>query len=436
MSKSPPQRRPEWFRPAAWPARARRVAVLAAVAAAGVVGGLGGCADNTERPSPIAELQTPSFARRWATNLQVPDGDQVASLHVRDEHVVMYTTKGRAYLVRRSDGAPVWGAEVPGGSFKLWAPVVLRDRVVFPTTNTLEVYSLANGVHERSVDVRAAIRADCVGERTSVYVPIDSPNGSGRLLRLELENKNRSVPVWELEVWRGGVASAPAVHTDTVFFAADVGTVYSVSTAEREPVWPLPGNVFEARSRVIAPLKVDDVGLYIPCLDGKFYCVHRTSGVVRWQYFAGGPLEQAPVLTGDTVYIFDPVRGWSAVDKVENPEVKGPQYNRKERWARTDVTQVLAQDDQHTYVKDTANRIVALDKRSGVRRFASARSDFHVFGTNARDGIAYTCSRGGRLVAVEPVFQPGRSGEVVRLDDDGRGSVGGATRAILASDVR
>ena len=365
----------------------RRLAVLALLASAALaaVGTVGGCADTSSTPAPIGDLRAPSLARLWAANLQVPANDEVTTVHVRDDWVIAYTKRGRAYALRRSDGTPVFAVEVPGGSFRLWAPVVLKEYIVFPTTDTLEVYDFV-GSHVRSIEMRAAIRADCVGERTGVFVPIDSPNGGARLVRYDLANKNTTIPEWELQVWRGGVSSAPAIHTDAVYFAADVGEVYAVSADRRDPIWPLrnPDNIFDARSGIVAPLKADDVGVYIPCVDGKLYCVHRTAGTVRWQYYAQGALETAPVITADTVYVKDPGRGWVAIDKVDNPNVKGPQYNRAPRWANKDIAQVLSQDDKYVYAKDVTNHIAAYDKKTGVEAFKSKRSDFGAFGTNGR----------------------------------------------------
>lgn len=416
-------RRSEWSLRNRLRAGGRRLAALALAAAAalGTVAVVGGCSDTSGTPAPIGDLRAPSLARQWAANLQLNSGDEVASVHVRDDWVIVYSKKGRAYALRRSDGTPVFAVEVPGGSFRLWAPVVLKDSIVFPTTDTLEVYDLI-GVHTRSISMRAAIRADCVGERTGVFVPIDSPNGGARLVRWDLANKNTTIPEWELQVWRGGVSAAPAVHTDAVYFAADVGEVYAVSADRRDPIWPLrnPDNIFDARAGIVAPLKADDVGVYVPCVDGKFYCVHRTAGTVRWQYYAKGALETAPVVTADTVYLKDPGRGWVAIDKIENPELKVPQYNRAPRWARTDIDQVLSQDEKYVYAKDTKNFVVAYDKKTGVEAFRSKRSDFGMFGTNGRDGIAYTVSRTGRVVAIRPVLKEGQSGEVVQLDDDAK----------------
>jgi outer membrane protein assembly factor BamB len=393
--------------------RPRWLTALLGTALVALLGMVAGCADTSDNPNPITPLQTPSMARLWDSDLEVRSGDTITELHVREKLLIVYTKKGRAYVLNRSNGTPLFIADIPGGDVRLRDPVVLRERIVFPTTNTLEVYTMS-GLHERSLNVRAAIRAECVGEVSDVYVPVDSPNGGARLQRYDLNKQNITIPLWELQVWKGAVAGAPAIVGDSVYFAADVGMVYAIGGAHREPIWNLqnPDNIFDARARIVAPLKADNVGLFVSCLDGHLYCLHLTRGTIRWHYFASGPLEHAPVLTSDTVYVIDPNRGWLAIDKIDDPDPnKGPQFIRTPRWASTDIVQVLSQDDKNVYAKDKSNHIVAYDKKTGQKRFESSRRDFYIFGSNSYDGISYTVGRNGRVVAIRPVFQPGTSGE-------------------------
>lgn len=384
---------------------------LGLVAVTGLLGSAG-CGTNPETPGEIQVIQNPGFARSWATSLNVPSTDKVRSIFVRDAYLIVYTDDGQVYGLTRDNGDPRLTMKVPGGDFRMFPPLVLKEHLVFPTLSSLEIYSLT-GAKERTLEVGAAIRADCVGAVNNVFVPVDSPNGGARIKRYDLNNRAVSVPVWELQSWKGGLASSPALHTDTVYLAAETGIVYAVTANDREPIWPLPGNVFDARSPVTAPLAADDVGLYVSTVEGKFYCVNRTSGQVKWQWFGTGPLEDAPVPLADTVYIRDPNRGWAAVDKIENPEIKAPQYNRKERWARDDIKQILSQDAQYTYVLTKDNRISALDKKTGQTRFQSRRNDFHVMATNPKDSTIYLSTLRGRIVAVKPVLTPGQTGEVV-----------------------
>jgi len=406
--------RPFESRPRRSPFRAAVARVITALALPVLILAPLGCGSSGEEPGPIQVIQNPGLARQWATNLKLQRGDKMRSIFVRDNYIIAYTDQGWVYGLTRDTGEPRLNLKVPSGDFRMFPPLVLKEHLVIPTITTLEIYSLT-GSKERSLEVGAAIRADCVGAGHNVFVPVDSPDGGARLKRYDLTNRAASIPAWELQAWRGGLASAPALHTDTVYFAAETGTVYAVTANDREPIWPLPGNVFDARSPVTAPLAADDVGLYVSTVEGKLYCVNRTTGQVKWQWFASGPLEEAPVPLADTIYVPDPNRGWAAVDKVENPEIKVPQYNRKERWIRDDIVQILSQDDRYTYTLTKDGHISALDKKNGQTKFRSERSDFNVLTTNSKDSTIYSATERGRVFAIRPVLQPGQTGEVVQV---------------------
>ena len=83
------------------------------------------------------------------------------------------------------------------------------------------------------------------------------------------------------------------------------------------------------------------------------------------------------------------------------------------RWERTDVAQVLSQDDKYTYVVRKDNVIAALDKKSGEAQFTSRRKDFAAYASNPKDGTVYAATKGGRIVAVKAVLTPGQVGELV-----------------------
>ena len=123
------------------------------------------------------------------------------------------------------------------------------------------------------------------------------------------------------------------------------------------------------------------------------------------------------MLTSDSVYQIDPHRGMLAINKIDDPDIKKPQFNREKglgvRWERTDVAQVLAQDDKYTYVVRKDNVIAALDKKSGEAQFTSRRKDFAAYASNPKDGTVYAATKGGRIVSIKPVLTPGQAGELV-----------------------
>jgi outer membrane protein assembly factor BamB len=328
-------------------------------------------------------------------------------------------------------------------------PVLLKDRVIYATTNELTVFT-RQGVQLAPIDLGAAFRSDAVGYKNAVFVAIDSPSGGSRVEKVEItanESLDPRAPSgivkWELQASRGGISAAPAVHADVVYAGSEAGLVYAVSVDTREPIWPIENGIFGQTfdtngAPVAADLIADDTGLYCPTAgEGKLYCLNRITGQVKWQYFGSGPLTTAPVVTADTVYQLDPNRGMVALNKLEDPEDKEPQYNRKPRWALRDVRQILSQDDKYTYAVRKDGVILALDKRTGRTEFTSRRKDFQAFATNTgydaahstykQDGAIYAATKGGRVLQIKPVLEAGQVGELV---DAGREQPGEGREAL------
>jgi len=414
-----------------WPAL---TAVFALSSMALLLFPLGGCnsGNNPDTPGKVGPIAPSSFAVQWGTQLKLNPRDEVTEVFVRGEQVFAYTKQGISYVLTRDKGAIVRADVVEGGNYKMLPPVVLKERVVYPTTTQLEVFDTVTAQRLLPIDLHAAIRGGAVGEGGSVYVALDSPNGGGRVRKVNLDltqNLDPRLPSglmeWELQARKGGIEGAPAVQGAVLYMGSTGGQVYAVSTETREPIWspatpgPMGENVFDVKAGIYTDIVADDSGVYVPTTEGRLWCLNRNTGQVKWQYFPpnGNPLTTPPVVSADTVYQLDPGEGMVAIDKAENPEIKQPQHTRTPRWKSKDISRVLAQDEQHTYALRKNNALVALDKATGQKRFESRRKDLSIFATNTKDGMLYAATKGGRILAIKAVTSPGEVGETVRGDD-------------------
>ena len=414
----------------------RKPVVFAALAAFLALGLTGGCA-RKEQPKPAegpSALPLQTFARQWATDLKLRN-DPVRTLHVREQSVYVYTRRGRVAALARDTGAIRYTFPVKNGRDKLFAPVVMNDpvtismqvptldtkqttrvlsmtasAVVFPTTSTMEVYDRDTGKFIDSVDLPFALTSNAVGSAGMAYVG-GAVRASARASAVDITQPY--VPVkWQLMVPGVGITAGPALWQDAVFIGAEDGSVTAVTTAGREPIWPLPGGVFKTGSAIVGDLSVDDECVYASSTDTKLYALNRNNGRIRWTYHSGATLRAGAAVTSDMVYQFAPGRGLVAIDK------KAGKFNRDPLWVAEDATQFLAQDDRNAYVRRRDNAIVARDKRTGEVKFTSRRRDLDVFGTNtlSEDGIVFAATKEGRVIAVRPILRPGVIGEMVEVD--------------------
>jgi outer membrane protein assembly factor BamB len=396
----------------------------------------GGCAKKRPPAAVEQPLQMQSFARHWATDLQLK-GDTLTSLHVRPGNIFAYTRRGRAVALGLDSGTIQYAVDVKGGSTMLHPPVVLDQRlafkrsisapkykeeerwevveavpVVFPSVSTLEIYDRNTGQFVSRVDLKSAIRSDAVGAGNTVYLG-GAYKGGARGAALDVTQPYVAVR-WEVMFPKGSISASPALRGDAVYFAGENGSVVAVTTAERRPIWTLPGGIFQTGAPIVADMGVDDEGLYVASTDTKLYALNRNNGKIRWQYYAGAALRTGPAVTSDMVYQFVPSMGVAAL-------AKGPgAFDRRPIWIAEDATQFLAQDDRNAYLRRNDGAVVARDKKTGQVKFTSRRRNLNVFATNTmkEDGMIYGATKQGRIIAIKPILKPGTVGEVVRLDEE------------------
>ena len=389
-----------------------------ALAAAALAAGCGAKASDVANPQPLAKN---SFARQWSTQLMGGADNPVTAIHPTDQFIFAYRQDGSSNVLDRATGRLLHVDEPRDGAQRLHPPVLLGDRIVYPTTTYLEVFDTSgryiahptkpsdeNG-KPCSQNLDGPIRTDAVGTGKFIFLGVAFAGG-GRIVEVDMTRPY--VPaLWTLMEPGSDIAAAPAINKDVVYVASEAGSVAAVSISTRDPLWQLPNGVFGTYGGVVANLENDASGLYVASTDTKLYCLNAATGKVKWQYFAGAALRDPPVLTRDSIYQVVPGGGLVALDKAG---AGTSAYNRQARWVASDAVQFLSQDDHYVYARSGDNHVVALDKRTGERRFASQRADLSAFGINPKgDGLIYLSTNNARVLAVRPVLQPGGIGEVV-----------------------
>jgi outer membrane protein assembly factor BamB len=279
----------------------------------------------------------------------------------------------------------------------------LKDKVVYPTNTTLEIYDL-QGKQLQSMQLDFAMRGPAVGSGNTIYVGADVQRGS-RFIAIDITKPYRHAPKWWF-VTDGAISAAPALFQQQLFIGTEGNRIYAV-TEDRKPVWALDGFSFRTAGRILADIKADEVGVYVASTDTKLYCIDRNKGKLVWEYYAQHPLTTAPVVTATTLYQAVPDIGLVAIDKLNG------KYNRDALWVSQAVVQVLSDDAQNVYGRLADNSIVAIDKKTGQQKFRSQRHDFAIFATNTTDSTIFAATKDGKVYAITPVLKGGMMGEIV-----------------------
>ncbi len=370
-----------------------------------------GCQTAKPTATKVTEVPAGSFATKWRAEVALQN-DTVTNLYVREDLVIVYTRNHYAYVYNRDSGAFMWVTRITNPGTKVRPPTVLKDFVIFPTVATMEVFDRNTGRNRRSVPIEFALRSGAVGAGTHLIFGADD-QGRGRVVNLDLAGSQyqHTSAAWTLAT-RGGIASTPAIQQGVVYIGDDAGDVYAVNLETRAPVWPLKqegreDGVFGAAGGIRADLKADEAGVYVASEDTKLYCLGRTDGRIRWQYFAGQPLTHSPVVTATSLYEFIDGVGVVALDKVKGD------YNRKPLWTAAQAVQFLAEDERYAYLERSDRAIMAVDRATGETKFQSKGRDFFTLGTSLKGNVIYAASENGQLRAINPILRPGFIGEVV-----------------------
>ena len=351
-------------------------------------------------------LPAGSFALSWIYPLKLSD-DSIISLDVRDEVIYIVTADKHVTALDRKSGTFKFAAQINTPSPHLHPPVELSDKIVFPTIISLEVFD-KTGTHLRSMPLSAPLRSGATGSSDTIYFGADDPAG-GRVYAVNLA-RNFDFNRWTLLTPGGGITSAPTFYDGILFVATEGGQVYAIN-ADRAPVWNTQGHIFQAAAPVVADLKADKDGVYVASKDTNLYCLDHLIGKLKWEFFAGVPLDATPQPAGDMVYQYVPGKGLAAIDKLTGP------FIRPARWICPSATQFLSQDAHYAYLVEPSgglgNTIIAVDKQTGERAFESRHTDFNIFGTNLKDEMIYAGYASGQVLAIEPVLIAGRVGELV-----------------------
>ena len=389
--------------------RKHLLSLALAVSAASV--GVGGCHHEAPptKESSITSLPPQSFKQGWTADLDLKNDPVVKVVLVQDQ-VFVYSKKNNVFGLERSSGKLWFTRHVSDTIVPMYDPVILKDRIVFPTDSTLEIYR-RDGRFERTYTPSAALSTTAAGQPNGsmLVVGVDA-RGAGRVIAVETA-PGKYKPVdekWQLMSNSNvQVTAGPAIQGGVVYAAFNDGQVMAVNSETRASIWETStGQTFRTFGPVNADLRVDDFGVYVPSTDSKLYCLDKTQGKQKWVYYAGAPLRASPEVTATMVYLPVTGKGVVAIDKVNGSPDRGA------KWAVRDAVKLVAEDDKYAYFQRTDNAIVAVDKSNGEQRFTSKRTDFVQFATNTKDSRIFAATKDGQVLAITPVLKAGDVGEL------------------------
>ena len=375
---------------------------------------IGGCAQPIPfQHNAVAVLPMGSLERDWFVDLEAT-ADPVVNIDVRDKMVFITTASKHVVALDRKAGTLKMSMNVSSPLPRLMKMVELKDKLVFPNPLSLEVFD-SKGFFQMSISLPIPLRGNASGDNDSIYFGSVGPHGG------LVESYDLALPYphkkWEFLTRDEAEVTAGTVdYTGIIYSGSTLGEVNAV-TGARDQIWETDHGNFLVSGPIVADLQIDESGLYVASQDSKLYCINRSTGKLKWQYFAGAPLTDSPVNTSDTIYQLVPGLGLAAIDK------NAGAFNRSPRWVHPTATQFLSQDEKYVYLADPRPNaedptkigyaIIAVDKLTMKQAFESSHKDYSIFGVNKKDSTIFAGFADGKIFAIKPVLKGGEIGEMV-----------------------
>ena len=328
----------------------------------------------------------------WSQGTLNPKRDKVMHMVIDEENVYLQSSNGVVTAFNADSGKQLWAVQL-GNRDEPVFPGVSNDRH-FLTVNGMTMYCVdrftGRMIWELQLPAMPSVGPSVDDDH--VYVgTLDGSMYSFELRKIKELARNNLLPSWSFQAirWRyktsKEITSAAYSTGRLVNFASRDGSLYAVSSTERDLTWQ-----FETNAPITAPLATTDTSLVLASEDFYVYCLDRNNGLVRWEYASGYPIRKAPRVIGNDLYIL-PDRGG-----LFNLSLA----NGAEKWSRPGVTNVLGATKSRLFATDPTGNVVLLNRADGRPLGTLPLRAFSVRLENDRTDRLYLATPSGLLVCL------------------------------------
>jgi outer membrane protein assembly factor BamB len=340
---------------------------------------------------------------RWSSS--VLGGERLRMVQLTDRELLVVTRRWHLYALDRKTGVANWMVQL---ARPLAKQGVERRTVPFAVSSEF-IYVLYEG------DVLGAIWRSSGKPRwlrkLTEFTPGTFLAGNDFYCYVGALDKNRFYAIRESDqgiAWDQGtsdaVVAAPVEMQGTVvYFSDQYGGTYAVDAARGKELWR-----HQAARGTQADLYAKGGMLYVGSLDHGLYGLDRTSGVAKWVFETGGPIEDPAQAAGDTVYVraADPPDRFGAIGEPTLFAIDD--RNGEERWRLRRGMRLLFRGEKFAYVLREGGVMVVVENDTGRVRKPSEDFDgypladvFPFLLTNDTDDVLFLATQDGYLFALQ-----------------------------------
>jgi outer membrane protein assembly factor BamB len=239
---------------------------------------------------------------QWGGVVPLAGAEKLTSISIDAGMLFAQTNSANFYAFDGETGRQLWSANLGRVTTKSM-PASVNSTTVF-VTNSNRIFALDRRTGRQ---VWSHAMTDIASSSTSAsedYVMVGTESG-----KLETFHAKTGNTAWNIQT-NARITSRPVIAGRVVAFGSEDRKLYLSRIDKPSLFWR-----FATGDKIVAPLGTHGTRtLLVPSLDKSLYAVDIFTGVGKWTYPTGSPVEQEPIVVEDDVYLVNNEGKLSAVD--------------------------------------------------------------------------------------------------------------------------
>lgn len=320
---------------------------------------------------------------QWQASVPVKPRESIDRINIYGKYLFVMTDTNYMVCINRENGAMRFGVQLADPGLPICPPVWYEDKLWYMIGTTLKVLDPFSGVLKNEYTFESIGRSSvCNMARNESYLYV-----AGSERRLNALYLNGYWVAFQVTADDDSLITSLVGDNRRVIYATDTGRVVSISADGPRRNWQ-----FNIIGQILAPVVMDDEGVYVSSTNTKLYKLGLDSGKMMWEYpfQAGAVLTDSVALGKQTIYQYAGVNGLYAVDKTTGREV----------WQLESGLGFITEAENRAYVMARNGVLAVMDNAAGAPlrmvNFAAVTD----YAYNPYDSVIYVSDEKGRVAAI------------------------------------
>lgn len=358
---------------------------------------------SADAPIGSRDLDRLGYTKQWELQLDIGRG-AVKQAYLLDDTLYVVTDEGDVHAIQAGVGLSRWSQNLTSSVYPIYAPSHFfgagdRPLVVFATGPRTVIIDRYAGDIVADMPLNKAIAGAAVADAENLYFG----SNDGHFYAMIWSDPRSSTAVFRWRVIAGGPVTASPVLVNEgkdVVFASQGGSVYNCTTGFKILNWS-----YATEGPIVCDFVAQPSGTYVASTDRSLYKLETASGALRWRARFHEPLQNAPVVSGETVLQPTAREGLVALND----------DNGERLWNVADADGFLCRNLDQFVLSSGKTGLLVVDAESGEQQSSLTMTGSVIGVPNHEDDAVYLVTPRGSVMCAKPVGTPRLTPEDVAL---------------------